>query len=152
MPEPDLQALLRSGIAAAKAGRREQARQTLLRVIEQDEANIPAWLWLSTVLDDREERQVCLENVLVLDPDNAHARAGLLRLDQSKEDRGPGTGNRRPSSPSDTVSLPDQIEQKPPVTSPAPGVSRYRRLQPRPLAPSTLTSANGCPFCREPSR
>lgn len=143
MPEPDLQALLRSGIAAAKAGQREQARQTLLRVIELDEASIAAWLWLSTVLDDREERRICLENALVLDPDNAHARAGLLRLDQSKEDR-------RPFSPSDTVSLPDQTEQKPSVTLPAPGVSRYRRLQPRPLAPSTLAPGNGCPFCREP--
>lgn len=149
MPEPDLQTLLRTGITAAKAGQREQARQTFLRVIEQDEANISAWLWLSTVLDEREERQVCLENVLVLDPENAHARAGLLRLDQSKEDRRPETRGRKLPPPADTSPQTSQPDPKPSSSPPSPA-SRYRRLQPRPPASSTLAPANGCPFCREP--
>jgi tetratricopeptide (TPR) repeat protein len=142
MPEPDLQALLRAGITAAKAGQREQARQSLLRVIEQDEASIPAWLWLSTVLDDREERRICLENVLILDPDNAHARAGLLRLDQApKEDRGQETGDRRLSPATELSSQAHPVEPKLPVTS-SPS-RRYQRLQPQP-------PGNGCPFCRKP--
>jgi|GEM_PF-712666 len=159
MPEPDLQALLRAGITAAKAGQREQARQSLLRVIEQDEASIPAWLWLSTVLDDREERRICLENVLTLDPDNTHARAGLLRLDQpAQEDRKPETHSTLPAvagqaanrSLPPPVDPPLQVEPKPSVTSSQLRSSRYTRLHPRPPAPSTPPPGNGCPFCRKP--
>ena len=103
MDEPDLQILLREGIAAAKAAQqepespdkppqkriyrlgaakvsqRERARQLLLQVIELDETNILAWLWLSTVLDDLEEKKVCLENVLTLDPTHKAARPGPAR-------------------------------------------------------------------------
>jgi tetratricopeptide (TPR) repeat protein len=74
--------LLKRGIAAAKAGRREEARQILLHVVELDERDEQAWLWLSGVVDAREDRRVCLENVLTINPDNPHARQGLRRLDQ----------------------------------------------------------------------
>jgi tetratricopeptide (TPR) repeat protein len=73
---------LRDGIAAAKAGRRGQARELLMRVIEADERNEQAWLWLSGVVDTDEDRLICLENVLTLNPDNVRARAGLKWLQQ----------------------------------------------------------------------
>lgn len=69
--------LLAQGIAAAKAGRRETARRLLTRVVEQDQQNIAAWLWLSDVVDTLDDREVCLENVLTLDPANQMARKGL---------------------------------------------------------------------------
>ncbi len=78
----DLNDLLRKGIAAAKAGQREQARDHLMRVVEQDEENTVAWLWLSGLVESWEDREVCLENVLSLDPDNEAARKGLDRLRQ----------------------------------------------------------------------
>jgi tetratricopeptide (TPR) repeat protein len=78
----DLNELLRRGIAAAKAGQREQARDHLMRVVEQDEENTMAWLWLSGLVESWEDREVCLENVLSLDPDNEAARKGLDRLRQ----------------------------------------------------------------------
>lgn len=74
--------LLQRGIAAAKAGRKEDAYQTLLRVTELDERNERAWLWLSGVVESFEDRRICLENVLAINPGNAHARAGLQWLDQ----------------------------------------------------------------------
>jgi tetratricopeptide (TPR) repeat protein len=74
--------LLRHGIAAAKVGRAREARQALLRVTELDERNEQAWLWLSGVVESFEDRRVCLQNVLAINPDNPHARAGLLWLDQ----------------------------------------------------------------------
>lgn len=77
MADTELKALLRAGIAAARAGDKEQARHLLLQVIEQDEQVEAAWLWLSDVVDDPAERQICLENVLALNPDNQAARAGL---------------------------------------------------------------------------
>jgi tetratricopeptide (TPR) repeat protein len=72
--------LLQEGIAAARAGHREQARDLLLQVIALDEEVEPAWLWLSSVVDDPGERQICLENVLALNPGNTAARKGLAWL------------------------------------------------------------------------
>jgi tetratricopeptide (TPR) repeat protein len=77
--------LLREGIAAAKAGQRERARDLLMRVVEQDEENVVAWLWLSGVVDSPEDREVCLENVLALDPANDAARKGLAWVRRQKE-------------------------------------------------------------------
>jgi len=74
--------LLQRGIAAARAGRTQEAFQALLQVTELDERNEQAWLWLSGVVESFEDRRVCLENALAINPDNAHARAGLLWLDQ----------------------------------------------------------------------
>jgi tetratricopeptide (TPR) repeat protein len=74
--------LLRRGIAAAKAGRREEARQILLHIVELDEQNEQAWLWLSGVVDSLEDRRVCLENVLAINPDNPYAQQGLRHLDR----------------------------------------------------------------------
>jgi hypothetical protein len=80
----DINALLQEGIAAARAGQRERACDLLMQVIEQDEENVAAWLWLSGVVDSLEDREVCLENVLTLDPDNEHARRGLAWVQQQK--------------------------------------------------------------------
>jgi tetratricopeptide (TPR) repeat protein len=74
--------LLREGIAAAQAGRTEKARQALLQVTELDDRNEQAWLWLSGVVASFEERRVCLENVLALNPQNTHAQKGLCWLDE----------------------------------------------------------------------
>lgn len=83
MDNPDQIAdLLQTGIAAAKAGRKTEAHQALLRVTELDERNEQAWLWLSGVVDALEDRRVCIENVLAINPHNLHAQAGLRLLDQ----------------------------------------------------------------------
>ncbi len=101
-PEADLGTLLRDGINAARMGRRERAQDLLLQVVQQDEGNLQAWLWLSSVVDELEEREICLENVLTLDPANEAARRGLALLREHREhsgfsaaeevvhDRGPG--------------------------------------------------------------
>jgi tetratricopeptide (TPR) repeat protein len=72
--------LLRSGIEAARNGDQSQARESLLAVVDADQENEEAWLWLSSVVDSDEDRRVCLENVLVINPDNAAAKRGLQRL------------------------------------------------------------------------
>ncbi|MBN1979641.1 MAG: tetratricopeptide repeat protein [Anaerolineae bacterium] len=79
---PQVTELLKRGIAAAKAGRKEEARQALLQVIELDERNEQAWLWLSGVIDSVEDRRVCLDNVLAINPDNPYAQQGLRHLDR----------------------------------------------------------------------
>ncbi|MEE8392416.1 MAG: hypothetical protein V3S14_16680 [Anaerolineae bacterium] len=77
--------LMREGTAATKAGERERARELLARVVETDEENVPAWLWLSDVVDSPDERQVCLENVLSFDPYNDAAHRGLAQIQRQKE-------------------------------------------------------------------
>jgi tetratricopeptide (TPR) repeat protein len=79
---PEVNELLQRGIAAVKAGQKKEARQVLLRVTELDEENEKAWLWLSAAVDSIEERRVCLENVLAINPHNRHAQSGLHWLDQ----------------------------------------------------------------------
>jgi tetratricopeptide (TPR) repeat protein len=74
--------LLRQGIAAAQAGRTQEARQALLRVTEMDEWNEQAWLWLSGVVDSIEDQHICLENALAINPHNPYAQAGLRWLAQ----------------------------------------------------------------------
>ena len=77
---PDTSDLLQQGIALAKAGRHEEARNILLQVVELDERNEPAWLWLSGVVDSDDDKAIALENVLAINPDNEWAKRGLQML------------------------------------------------------------------------
>lgn len=69
---------LQEGILAAKAGQVEQARFRLLDVVEQDQTNEAAWFWLYQVFDRPDDKRVCLENLLIINPDNQWARQELL--------------------------------------------------------------------------
>ncbi len=76
--------LLAEGLAAAKAGRADEARRALEVVTQHAEAvsqqKMQAWLWLSGVYQRTARRRAALEAVLALDPQHAVARAGLERL------------------------------------------------------------------------
>jgi len=76
----DTMPMLNRAIIAAKAGRKAEARQLLEAVLDTDERNERAWLWLSGVVDSDEERVICLENVLSINPDNQAAHRGLAVL------------------------------------------------------------------------
>jgi tetratricopeptide (TPR) repeat protein len=80
MTAADINQQLQDAIAAAKAGQRQEAHRLLMAVLKADEENELAWLWLSGVVSDREQRRICLENVLTLNPDNQIARRGLAKL------------------------------------------------------------------------
>src|SRR5437899_859452 len=73
--------LLQQGIAAARAGKRAESRALLMRVVEADERNEQAWLWLAGVVDDPEDVRTCLQNVLDLNPTNQHAQQGLAWIE-----------------------------------------------------------------------
>jgi hypothetical protein len=76
----DIETTLEQAISAAKAGRKEEARRLLEAVLNADERNEQAWLWMSGVVDSDEERVICLENVLTINPNNELARKGLAAL------------------------------------------------------------------------
>ena len=74
--------LLEQGISAALTGRRDEARSLLTQVVEADDRNEQAWLWLSGLLEEPEDMRTCLENVLHLNPDNVKAQQGLAWVEQ----------------------------------------------------------------------
>lgn len=76
----NVDAMVRAGVDAYRAGNKAEARTLLERAIELDGYNETAWLWLSAVVDTPEEQQTCLENVLVINPVNERARQGLKSL------------------------------------------------------------------------
>jgi hypothetical protein len=80
MSAADIQTWLQEGIIAIKSGESEKARDLLLRVINADEHNEQAWLWLSGLVETDEERRICLENVLVINPNSVAATKGLAKL------------------------------------------------------------------------
>jgi tetratricopeptide (TPR) repeat protein len=150
---------LRDGIAAAKSGRRDQARELLMGVIEVDERNEQAWLWLSGVVDTDEDRLICLENVLTLNPDNVRARAGLRWLQQ----RGVGVERAAEEAPEGLASVTEDppstreaawnreqlSEQVPRIQSdrirePLEAPARQSLTSPE---PDLFMTADGCVYC-----
>ncbi|MFC1976421.1 tetratricopeptide repeat protein, partial [Chloroflexota bacterium] len=127
MSRSELETLLQEGIAAAKAGQTERARQALMRVVELDEKNTQAWLWLSTVVDDPADKHTYLYNVLELEPGNKHAWIGLTRLEEMAE---------LPPAP--------ETSSTKPATSEPSRSGKYKRLS------SKQDGDTFCPFCKQP--
>jgi len=74
--------MLQQGIAAARSGQRALARQLFVRVIQADQYNDEAWVWLAGVVDDPADMRRCLQQALRINPLNPHARQGIAWLDQ----------------------------------------------------------------------
>lgn len=71
---------LEDAVEAIRLGNPEEGRQILEELLEAEEDNPEIWLWLSTVVDNDEDCEICLENVLALDPDSSVAQRGLDAL------------------------------------------------------------------------
>ncbi len=72
---------LQRGIEASKKSQKEFARQNFLQAVAHDEENETAWLWLASVSDSVDEKNVYLRKVLNLNPENENA---LLMLKSVK--------------------------------------------------------------------
>jgi hypothetical protein len=73
-------ASLELAISAIRSGRKEEGRQLLNLLIQQNPNNDKAWLWMSSVVDTDEQRARCLYHVLAIDPNSQIARRGLQLL------------------------------------------------------------------------
>jgi tetratricopeptide (TPR) repeat protein len=148
MGNPELERLLRDGIAAARSGQKEQARELLLQVIALDEEVEPAWLWLSGVVDDPKERRICLENVLDLNPSNTAAQKGLRWLSEQGDVLPPGQpASAYPRHPGTPGLVPVAVPSEPlPVARP--GASPAEPPSPSQTLPRTVEiDPYGCPYC-----
>ena len=88
---PELENLLQEGIDAARSGHAQRSRDCLLQVLEQDPSSVKAWLWLSDVVDVSREKELCLEQVIRIDPGHVAARRGLafLRTQRQQQENEP---------------------------------------------------------------
>ena len=76
--------LLRQGAEAARAGRRLEARKIFMSVVETEPRNEMAWMWLTGLVDDLDDKIIACENVLTINPANEKVKAYLGTLLQQK--------------------------------------------------------------------
>ena len=72
-------------IAAIKAGDTETGQRLLVQVIKVDPQNETAWLWMTSTLDDPQEKKQCLQKVLQINPDNEMAKKVLAAFERPRE-------------------------------------------------------------------
>ncbi len=113
----ELDELFAKAVQAFKAGRKAEARDVFLEVVDQDEHHEQAWLYLSGLVETLEEQQICLENVLAINPNNQKAQKGLDTISSRLAARNEQRTSSEPapdssafaspfSAPSDFSSLP----------------------------------------------
>lgn len=100
MPESGL---LEQAIRAARSGRKTEARGLLIKLVEEQPRNETAWVWLSGLVDDLEDKIIACENVLAINPANQQVRAYLDHLLEQQE--------RQPLQPAVISPAPNSIEQ-----------------------------------------
>lgn len=66
MSDPAL--LLIDAVQAIQSGQREKARQLLIELVDQEPDNAEAWVYLSDLVDNIEDRLIAIENALLLLP------------------------------------------------------------------------------------
>lgn len=116
-----------------RAGQADEARQLLAAVIRQDANNETAWLWISAVMPDRENRIKCLQRVLQINPANEFAQRGLRQL-----------GVESPAAPP-PQQYEEYREEAPAQPRPAAASAPAQPLQPAPGIPSAIQPFFGIP-------
>ena len=92
MSESTLRETFQRGVRAARRGRKEAAQHLLKEVVEADPQHEQAWLWLARVTDNPTEKTACLQQVIILNPDNQWAADQLAALAGGVSVEAPGTG------------------------------------------------------------
>ncbi|WP_420644193.1 tetratricopeptide repeat protein [Candidatus Leptofilum sp.] len=74
--------LFRTAVKKAKSGKRQQAQKMLLTLVEADPQHELAWLWLSELVKEPEDKIIALENALTINPHRPQTNARLAKLRQ----------------------------------------------------------------------
>jgi tetratricopeptide (TPR) repeat protein len=72
--------LLQQGVAAYKAGRRDEARNIFIAVVKQSPDSQSAWAWLYDASNNDQERIHCLKQIVRINPNNEKAKQKLDSL------------------------------------------------------------------------
>lgn len=114
----NVDALVKEGIALLKGGKRMEAKQALMKAVEINQQSEQAWLWLSALVDTPEERLLCLENVIDLNPNNANAKKGI---DETKREIAAKGGTPKAAPAADPYGVPPGLEDPFGASSPFAG-------------------------------
>ena len=76
--------LFKEGKEAAKRGDQARAHELFRRAVEIDPYHEQIWLWLASVVETDDDRRVCFENVLALNPTHPAAHQQLHLLDEKR--------------------------------------------------------------------
>lgn len=71
---------LQQAIAAIKTGDKASGRRLLAQVLQNERENATAWLLLSAVVDNPEQKRTCLEEALRIKPGHPQASAALAKM------------------------------------------------------------------------
>lgn len=74
--------LFRTAVKKAKAGEHQEAQQMLLQLVEANPQHELAWLWLSQLVEEPEDKIIALENALTINPQRPQTKARLKKLRQ----------------------------------------------------------------------
>ncbi len=131
--------LFKEAITAIRAGDKAAGREKLMKVIELNEFHEHAWMWLGATVDSDEERIICLENALTINPQNEKARQVLEKL-RSKQ---PASAPTIPPAPGSSAAPPPSTEPvSTPAETPAAGDDSWRTsLYTEPANEGTITAA-----------
>ncbi len=121
--------LRQRGIAAAKAGQKDEARQLLQQSIRLDPTSEAAWLWLASVVNTPAERRFCLEKLLEINPQNETALKALsgMPTDQPSIKRIGET--KRSTTGTGEMAAAKQPAADTPLTVPIPPPEKIAELQ-----------------------
>ncbi len=147
-----------AAVAAIERGELAKAEALLMQAVEHDEAHVAAWWGLSQVVEGTEDKEICFENVLALDPDHAQAQAALaaLQRDQSPADVVYEYDGAESAGVTEDVYVPvDAVPDAPMITAsgegPSPPDASAMLLEDELLCPycaaSTVYEDRRCPVC-----
>lgn len=103
-----VEANLQKAIQLARSGDKAQARKILVDIVRQQPQQEMAWVWLSAVMERREDSIRCLQQVLTINPANDIARKGLSAMGITlPEATAPKTRSSRPETPPPAIPMPE---------------------------------------------
>jgi uncharacterized protein YjbI with pentapeptide repeats len=111
---------LQQAITLIKSGDKQSGGRLLAEILKAEPRNETAWLWMSSLVDNDEQRRYCLEQVLTINPNNQLAKKGLAKLQQKQEIQPkPVESPKQPIQPPSVVQ-PETAEPPSPMSAPSP--------------------------------
>lgn len=72
--------ILHQAITALEEGQHARAKDLLTRLLRTDKNNVEYWYWMSAAVDSPQEKALCLNNAIRIDPNFEPAQRGLVLL------------------------------------------------------------------------
>ncbi len=111
---------LQQAITLIKLGDKQNGGRLLAEILKAEPRNETAWLWMSSIVDNDEQRRYCLEQVLTIDPNNQLAKKGLAKLQQKQEIQPKPVESPKQPIPPPSVVQPETAEPPSPMSAPSP--------------------------------